>query len=81
MARAWTQIETWLEAPFVVLLTEGPGYRHILEAVLRESGISGSKVHDARVAALCREHGIETLWSADRDFSRFSGIRVVNPLK
>jgi predicted nucleic acid-binding protein len=37
-------------------------------------------VHDARVAALCRDHGVSELWSADRDFSRFAGLSVVNPL-
>jgi len=38
------------------------------------------RVHDARVAALCIEHGVRELWTADRDFSRFASIRVRNPL-
>jgi predicted nucleic acid-binding protein len=29
---------------------------------------------------LCRQHGVRELWSADRDFSRFAGLKVVNPL-
>jgi predicted nucleic acid-binding protein len=37
-------------------------------------------VHDARIAALCQQHGVRELWSADRDFSRFQGLAVVNPL-
>jgi predicted nucleic acid-binding protein len=37
-------------------------------------------VHDARIAALCRFHGVRELWSADRDFSRFPAVTVVNPL-
>jgi predicted nucleic acid-binding protein len=37
-------------------------------------------VHDARVAALCRQHGVRELWSADRDFGRFPDLPVVNPL-
>jgi predicted nucleic acid-binding protein len=37
-------------------------------------------VHDARVAALCLVHGVDALWSADRDFGRFPGLNVVNPL-
>jgi predicted nucleic acid-binding protein len=32
------------------------------------------------VAALCRQHGVRALWSTDRDFSRFAGLAVVNPL-
>jgi hypothetical protein len=37
-------------------------------------------VHDARIASLCREHGVTKLMSADRDFSRFPSLVVSNPL-
>jgi predicted nucleic acid-binding protein len=37
-------------------------------------------VHDARVAAICRDHGVRELWTSDRDFSRFPQLTVVNPL-
>jgi uncharacterized protein len=37
-------------------------------------------IHDARIAALCVLHGVSELWSADRDFGRFSQLRVRNPL-
>jgi predicted nucleic acid-binding protein len=30
--------------------------------------------------AICREHGVREIWSADRDFSRFKGMRTRNPL-
>jgi len=40
----------------------------------------GPQVHDARVAALCRLHGVSELWTADRDFSRFHGLTFRNPL-
>ena len=42
--------------------------------------VSGGAIHDARVAAMCLEHGVRELWSADRDFGRLSGIMVRNPL-
>lgn len=42
--------------------------------------IVGPRVHEARIAALCRQHGVRELWSADRDFKRFAGLRTVNPL-
>jgi len=42
--------------------------------------VSGPQVHDARVAALCQQHGVTELWSADRDFGRFPGLSVRNPL-
>jgi uncharacterized protein len=51
-----------------------------LREFLAKARVAGAQVHDARVAALCRQHGVRELWSADRDFGRFSGITVVNPL-
>ena len=41
---------------------------------------AGSRVHDARVAALCLSHSVRELWTADRDFSLFPALRVRNPL-
>jgi predicted nucleic acid-binding protein len=40
----------------------------------------GGRVHDARIAAICLEHKVRELWSADRDFGRFSELKVINPL-
>ncbi len=49
-------------------------------AVVVAGKVAGPLVHDARIAALCRHHAVRELWSADRDFSRFSDLRVVNPV-
>ena len=51
-----------------------------LRTILARGRIAGAQVHDARIAALCRQHGVRELWSADRDFNRFAGLAVVNPL-
>ncbi len=61
-------------------LAEGEGYLGALERVARPALLQGAIVHDARIAALCLFHGVRELWSADRDFSRFPDLRVVNPL-
>ena len=37
-------------------------------------------VHDARIAAICVAHGVETLFTRDRDFSLFPEIRTSDPL-
>lgn len=78
--RALDQVAAWLESPTVTLLDEGPGYWDTLRRIVQESKVSGSRVHDARVAALCVHHGVSELWSADRDFSRFPSLVVRNPL-
>lgn len=74
------QIECWLESPGLVLLGEADGYWPVVREVLVQSGVTGARVHDARVAALCLHYGVDELWSADRDFERFEGLKVVNPL-
>ena len=61
-------------------LAEGEGYLDSLERAARPALLQGALVHDARVAALCLFHGVHVLWSADRDFSRFPDLTVVNPL-
>ncbi len=61
-------------------LAEGEGYLGALERIARPALLQGALVHDARVAALCLFHGVRVLWSADRDFSRFPELAVINPL-
>ncbi len=77
---ALDQVTAWLESPSLVLLAEGLGFwGHLREEVLRARA-TGPLVHDARVAALCQANGVAELLSADRDFGRFPGLRVQNPL-
>lgn len=74
------QVDAWLESPSVTLLAESEGYWSKLRALVQDGRIAGPLVHDARVAALCLLHGVRELWSADRDFGRFSNLAVRNPL-
>jgi uncharacterized protein len=80
LARALDQVDAWLESPTLTLLAESSAHWPTLRALLASARVTGAQVHDARVAALCRQHGVRELWSADRDFSRFAGLAVVNPL-
>jgi predicted nucleic acid-binding protein len=61
-------------------LTETQQHWSELRALLTAGRIAGPQVHDARIAALCSQHGVRELWSADRDFSRFAKLNVLNPL-
>ena len=66
--------------------TSGNQYKNapvvgVLMAELIEAGqVRGPMVHDARVAAICLGHGVDRLWTTDRDFSRFPALAVHNPL-
>ncbi|HWD23571.1 MAG TPA: TA system VapC family ribonuclease toxin [Burkholderiales bacterium] len=80
LARALDQVTAWLESPTLALLAEAGNHWEPLRTVLEASRVAGPQVHDARIAALCIEHGVRELWSADRDFGRFRGLAVLNPL-
>ena len=79
-SRAIDQIDAWLESPTLVLLSESATHWPQLRAMLDSARVAGPLVHDARVAALCKQHGVKTLWTADRDFARFAQLHAVNPL-
>ncbi len=80
LAQALAQVDAWLESPSLVLLAESAQHWPALRPLLRAGRIAGPQVHDARIAALCLQHGVRELWSADRDFSRFPKLTVRNPL-
>lgn len=80
LAKAIDQLDAWLESPNLHLLSEQPEAWDSLRPLLVASKTTGPVVHDARIAALCLQHGIRELWTADRDFSRFRDLRVRNPL-
>jgi uncharacterized protein len=48
--------------------------------LLSSAQARGPLVMDAHLAALAIEHGA-VLCTTDRDFSRFSGLRTLNPLE
>lgn len=80
LAAALAQVEAWLASPTHVLLSEDASYWNSLRATLTSARSAGAQVHDARVAALCHHHRVTELWTADRDFSRFTNLAVRNPL-
>jgi predicted nucleic acid-binding protein len=80
LAKAITQVDAWFESPSLRTIGELKGHWKELRRILSAGRILGGAVHDARVAAICRENGVRELWSADRDFARMTGITVRNPL-
>ena len=78
--KALEQVELWLESPSLRILGEMKGHWKELKEILSAGRIAGGAVHDARVATICREHGVREIWSADRDFTRVKGLAVRNPL-
>ena len=80
LAQALDQVDAWMESPSLVLLAESQAHWERLRSLLLTGKVAGPRVHEARIAALCLQHGVRQLWSADRDFGRFSVVTVANPL-
>ena len=79
--RALSDLGRILRSPSLRLLAETPRHLAIMAKVLKDGGAGGNLVHDARIAALCLEHGVSELLTGDRDFLRFPGLRVVDPFR
>ncbi len=80
LKEAIAQVQCWLECPSLHCLGELPEYFETLQSVVTASRAEGPLIHDARVAAICLQHRVTTLWTADRDFSRFRQLYTENPL-
>jgi uncharacterized protein len=74
------QVNAWLESPSSTVLAEDRDFWPVFGACLRQARTSGGAVHDTRIAACCKFHGVRELWTADRDFSRYPWLRTYNPL-
>jgi len=72
-------VEALLDSPSVSVLGEGPSHRILLRDVLLPARASGNHVHDGHIAALLLDNGVREIWTDDRGFARFRGLRVVHP--
>lgn len=77
---ATQQISEWLGSPSVRVIAETQTHWSVLQNMLVASDVKGPLVHDARIAAICLQHGVREFWTADRDFSRFPSLNCRNPL-
>jgi uncharacterized protein len=78
--QALATVAAWLAAGNLHLLSESPGYFEKLRELALGAKLSGPRIHDARIAALCLHHGVRELWTADRDFALFPKLKTRNPL-
>jgi len=77
-AKAMEAVRAWMTSPTLRLLCEAADHIDRLDRVLKDSGVVGPAVHDARIAAICLSHGVSELWTADRDFVRFPSLKSRN---
>jgi toxin-antitoxin system PIN domain toxin len=77
--RAFEYIDNWLNSPVATVVHPSERHASRMRELLMPLGTAGNLTNDAHLAALAIEHGAE-LCSSDNDFSRFEGVRWVNPL-
>jgi len=80
MEQATGLVDEWLAQDRVRLLAPGERHWTLLKEMLRKGAMYGSQTTDAQLAAITLEHG-GVLYTTDRDFARFPGLRWVNPLE
>jgi hypothetical protein len=79
MEQAVNIVQQWMELKQIRLLAPGEHHWDLLRQVLIDGQARGPLTTDAELAALTIEYG-GVLYSTDRDFARFPGLRWVNPL-
>jgi toxin-antitoxin system PIN domain toxin len=73
-------VDSWLAQPVATIVHPTNRHASVLRDLLAPLGTGGNLTTDAHLAALAIEHGA-TLCSHDNDFSRFPGLRWVDPLR
>ncbi|MFZ4394209.1 MAG: TA system VapC family ribonuclease toxin [Kiritimatiellia bacterium] len=78
---AMANIEALLRLSHVRALSEGIDFWNVYRGVTDKTPTRGNLVPDAHLAAMLRQHGIRRLATHDRDFRKFDGLDVFDPLE
>jgi toxin-antitoxin system PIN domain toxin len=73
---ALATVDALLASPTVRMLTPGDRFWPLFKAAVEEGQATGNRIFDAQLVAICREHGVATILSEDRDFRRFPSISL-----
>jgi len=79
LSEAQAAVSAWLAQPAADVLEPGDRHWEILGNLMQKGQATGPLVMDAVLAAIALEHGA-VLCTTDRDFSRFPGLKWLNPL-
>lgn len=71
VAQAIALVQGIASAPSCELIGSGPDFVEHPAAAARRANALGNLIFDAQIAALCHEHGVDTVLTNDRDFERF----------
>ena len=72
-------VDDVVASPVCRVVRPGPDFLRFLSETARAADARGNLMFDAQIAALCREHGIASVLTNDRDFERFEHVQVRYP--
>ena len=73
-------VDIWICRPNTTVVNPTARHGDVLRELLEPLGTAGNLTNDAHLAALAVEHGAEVC-SCDVDFTRFTGMAWVDPLR
>lgn len=73
-------VDEWLAQPYVNLVNGSDNQWQIFRNLQLQVGTAGNLTSDTMLASLALELGA-SIYSADYDFKRFSGVTHINPLE
>lgn len=79
MSQALGFVDDVIASPVCRVVRPGREFLRLLAETARAADARGNLMFDAQIAALCREHGIASVLTNDRDFARFEHVRVRYP--
>lgn len=79
VADALARVEEWLSLPHVQIAHPPQTHFQTWSGLLQQLGSAGNLTTDSHLAALAIDRGL-ILHTTDADFSRFPGLKWVNPL-
>lgn len=79
-AVARANIDSLVSLPHVRTGGEDDAFWRTWQDVTAGMPVRGNLVPDSHLVALMRQYGVDTIWSRDRDFRKFDGIKVRDPL-
>lgn len=78
-ADARANLKALLELPHVRAVGEEETFWRRFAEVAEDVAPTGNLVPDAHLVTLMLENGVRTIWTRDRDYRKFTGIRVRDP--
>jgi len=77
--QALGNIESLLNLPLVRVLSEEEGFLDVYREVTGSFTVRGNFVPDAHLASILHQHGVQKIYTGDRDFVKFDFLDVRDP--